>query len=227
MIDRTLNNLPISCITSNNIEAAEKLTSYLMELGHKNIGILTSTNLVSSVKERIQGYIQAHAANQVKMDQALQQSFIQSVIPNYYESIKSDQKKIMNFIQSQPQMTAIVAAEYNIAQLIKQACQQIDKNIPNELSICCFDYPANLFSKEDVAFTHIEQQQYEMGEAAVKQVLQQIQSPEKIIKKVLNGRLKLGISTTFISKKGINSCGKVTKLFTLSGVKLKEHKFSG
>lgn len=195
VIDRTLEGLPISSITTNNVESAEILTSYLFELGHKNIGLLTSSNIVSSVEERIQGYIKAHATNKVTMNNTLYKNFIQSVVPNSTTSIQDDIEKIALFINEHPFMTGIVASEYNIALLIQQACELLGKNIPEDISVVCFDHSVNYFNKNSFKFTHIEQPQYKIGCCCVNQLLHQINTPSIISKKVLEGELIIGTST--------------------------------
>lgn len=195
VIDRTMENLPISSITTNNTESAEILTSYLIDLGHKNIGLVTSTNIVSSVEERIQGYVQAHAANHVMMDLSLRRSFIESVTPDSDATIQEDIDKIAAFIKEQPSMTGIVATEYNIALLIKQACEQIGKRMPEDLSIVCFDHPDNYFDQTAFRFTHINQQQYTLGKECITQMLHLINNPASIAKVNLIGELVVGDST--------------------------------
>lgn len=195
VIDRTLGDLPISSITTNNTESAEKLTSYVIHQGHQHIGLVTCSNIVSTVEERIQGYIQAHAANHVTMDHALRRSFVESVIPGTDVTVQEDIHKIAAFIKEHPNMTGIVATEYNIALLIKQAAEQIEKKVPDDLSIVCFDHTANYFDQTAFRFTHIYQQQYTLGTECVQQLLQLIKAPSSIIKKNITGELIVGDST--------------------------------
>lgn len=195
IIDRTLEGLPISSITTNNKESAEKLTSYLISLGHKNIGLITSTNLVSTVEERIQGYTQAHAVHQIKMNYSLRKHFVGSVTPASDVTVEEDIQKIATFIKEHPNMTGIVATEYNIALLTKQACEIVGKKVPNDISIVCFDHPDNYFDRTSFYFTHIDQKQYKLGSYCIQQLLQQIQSPTSVVKETLSGKLIIGNST--------------------------------
>lgn len=195
MIDRTVSNLPISSITTNNVEAAKQLTSYLIGLGHKRIGMLTSSNIVSSTEERIQGFMEAHAANKAAMDKSLIQSNVESVTPNSSAAIEEDIRRIADFIRSRPDMTALVAAEYNIALLIRQACEQIGKKIPQDLSVVCFDHPSTYFDKNAFVFTHIKQKQYQIGKKSVELLLEQISDAESIKKIVLEAELVTGSSS--------------------------------
>ena len=195
ILDRTLEGIPISSITTNNRDAMEQLTSYLISTGHRNIGMITSTLVVSSIEERIQGYIHSHASHQIKMNHDLKQHFIRSVIPNSSASIEKDIQEIISFIQANSEITALIASEYNIALLIKQACEQIGKKIPEDISIACFDHPDHFFDKQAFQFTHINQNQYELGKESLNQILEQIKNPSSISKKNLPGELKIGQST--------------------------------
>ncbi|WP_152396618.1 GntR family transcriptional regulator [Paenibacillus guangzhouensis] len=195
VIDRTLENLPISSITTNNTESAEILTSHLIDLGHKHIGIVTSSNIVSTVEERIQGYVQAHAANHVSMDPSLRYSFVESVIPGSDVHFQEDIDKIASFIEEHPAMTGIVATEYSIALLIRQACDQIGKRVPEDLSVVCFDHPDNYYNQAGFRFTHIQQPQHRLGEECITQIMQLINNPASVAKVNLVGELVVGYST--------------------------------
>lgn len=195
VIDRTLDNLPISSITTDNRASANLLTSYLIELGHQHIGILSSSNVVSSANDRLQGYIQAHAALQVTMDDSLNQNIIESVIPDSLVPISQDIEAIIGFIKDHPKMTAIIATEYNIAVLARKACYLLGKKVPEDLSIACFDHPDNHFDDLAFTYTHIKQQQEKMGRACVNVLLEQIDQPENVTKTLISGELVIGDST--------------------------------
>ena len=195
ILDRALDGIPISSVTTDNKEAMEQLTSHLISIGHRHIGMVTSSLVVSSIEARIQGYIQSHASLQIKMNPDLTQHFISSVIPSSNISPETDVQEIVTFIQNNPEMTALIASEYNIALLIKQACEQIGKKVPEDISIACFDHPDDFFNKQAFRFTHINQNQYELGKEGLTQILDQINTPSSVSKKTLSGQLKIGDST--------------------------------
>ena len=58
IVDRALEGIPISSVSTDNKEANEKLTAHLIERGHRHIGLITSSLVVSSIEERIGGYVQ-------------------------------------------------------------------------------------------------------------------------------------------------------------------------
>lgn len=196
VIDRTLENLPISAVTTDNINSSSYLTDYLVSLGHENVGMITSTNLVSSVNDRIQGYIQAHASNKLVLDESNINRLVQSVIPNNITSPKEDIEKISDFLRKHPHLTAIIASEFNIAVLIEQACQSNGLRVPEDISIACFDHPEHYFESSVPRFTHIKQKQFEMGQQSLDLLIKHIQGDSEVHKSLITGELVLGKSTS-------------------------------
>lgn len=96
------------------------------------------------------------------------------------------------------EITALVATEYNIALLIKQACNKLGKSIPADLSVVCFDHPDNFFDTSAFQFTHIKQAQYEIGVKAVDMLLNQVLKPDTINKETLPPMLIEGDSVKML-----------------------------
>ncbi|PZG35584.1 GntR family transcriptional regulator [Listeria ivanovii] len=185
VIDRTLEGLPISSISSDNTEAGRIITEKLFELGHKHIGMITSTSPVSTLDSRVNGFIRGHASFHTAFHSDYVFREIESVMPNSTVSIQTDINKIALFLETHPEITALVATEYNIALLIKQACIKLNKRIPEDLSVVCFDHPDNFFDASAFRFTHIKQAQYKIGVKAVDMLLKQINQPDAFKKEML------------------------------------------
>lgn len=84
-------------------------------------------------------------------------------------------------------MTAILSTEYNIALLAKSAVELLEKSIPTDFSIVCFDHPPiNIFDINAFTFTHIQQDQMSIGNGAVQLLLDKIANPA-LIKKISLG----------------------------------------
>lgn len=194
VLDRSLETLPVSSISSDNVHAAQKLTSHLLSQGHKHIAMITSKSEVSTVANRMTGFVLAHASYHYTYNPAYVFQDVESVIPDSDRPIQSDIEKIKTFLLAHPEITAVVASEYNIALLIKQACHQLGKRFPAELSIACFDHPDNFFDQEAFRFTHIRQRQYDMGMNALEMLLEQIENPSDVHKELLDFDLVEGDS---------------------------------
>lgn len=54
-VDRNIPGINRDVIQSENFDASYKATKYLMDMGHRKIGIIATSNF-STVQERIKGY---------------------------------------------------------------------------------------------------------------------------------------------------------------------------
>lgn len=200
VIDRVLEGLPVNSVTVNNEQTARTLTNYLFSNGHRNIGFISSSTRISTVQEREKGFINAHAMNGLSLNSDYIQHFITSDSENTESEKKSDIKKIKTFLQASPNLTAILATEYDTALLVGEACRQLGLNIPNDLSLVCYDHPMGDFLKKPFVVTHIEQNQYEIGQESIRMLNSKIEENSKIEKFVTKGILVQGDSVKDISE---------------------------
>ncbi|EPI01522.1 MULTISPECIES: GntR family transcriptional regulator [unclassified Enterococcus] len=200
VIDRLMDNLPICSVQTDSFSAAKELTNYLFAKNHQKIGLITSDSSVSTIDERVDGFLSAHIdANQaVSQKQIL--STIDSVVPGSERKITEDIELIKTFLEENPDITALFTTEYNIALLTKSAIEQQGKSVPNDYSIVCFDHPTiNIFDLNAFVFTHIEQNQTAIGEHAVNLLFEKISNPRLIEKINLGYQLIEGDSVTLTS----------------------------
>lgn len=187
VIDRQMANLPICSVQTDNFNATKELTKYLFKKGHKKIGLVTSDSQVTTIDERVNGFLSSHIDEGIVVNQTQILSTIDSVVPNSTRDISEDIQAISEFIQRNKDMTAILSTEYNIALLAKSAVELLEKSIPNDFSIVCFDHPPiNIFDINAFTFTHIQQDQMSIGNGAVQLLLDKIANPA-LIKKISLG----------------------------------------
>lgn len=195
VIDRLMANLPICSVQTDSFSAAKELTSYLFAKGHEKLGLITSDSSVSTIDERVNGFLAAHVDENRAVSQNQILSMIDSVVPNSSRSIEDDVKLIVSFLEENTQITALFTTEYNIALLAKSAIEKIGKRVPQDYSVVCFDHPTvNIFDLNAFVFTHIKQNQTAIGQKAVEVLLQKIADPEAIEKINLGYRLIEGDS---------------------------------
>lgn len=77
---------------------------------------------------------------------------------------------IKNHLKKHPEMTALFAIEHNIAVLAKRAADQLGLRVPEDLSILCFDAHDNNLSGWE--FTHLRQNEREMGRLAMNRLVE-------------------------------------------------------
>ncbi|REE86403.1 DNA-binding LacI/PurR family transcriptional regulator [Paenibacillus taihuensis] len=202
LIDRHLKGISAGSISTDNAKAAAQGTNYLFELGHKSIAFLTPPPMdTTAIEERIEGFIQAHAEKGVMVDRELWIEDILSVLPqgNAEENRVRDVEKIAEHLRKHPQITAIFATEYNIAQLAQRAANELGLRVPEDLSIICFDSP-----EINGAFplTHMKQNQFDMGRTAFENVLKLRAGETLPNKTLLDATLMLGMSTGPMKPRG-------------------------
>ncbi|WP_336784987.1 GntR family transcriptional regulator [Paenibacillus sp. MMO-177] len=171
LVDRHLKGISASSIATDNVGAAKDGTNHLFELGHKSIAFLTPPPVdTTAIEERIEGFIQAHAEKGIVVDREIWVENITSTLPkhNTEENKKEDIQKLISHLNKHPQITALFATEFNIGQIAYQAVQQMGKSVPKDYSIICFDCPE---TNGRYPFTHLSQNQHEMGRVAFENVL--------------------------------------------------------
>lgn len=201
VIDRRLKGIPAPFVGSDNIDAAKKATDYLLKLGHKDICFISPppTN-TSAIEERVDGFVKSHAANGIAIDETIWITDIICTMPgkNTIENIKADIERIKKHIKSNPQITCFFAVEYNIAVLVNEAIKELGMNVPNDISIVCFDGPGSF--TEEYFFTHIRQREELMGAAAFKLIQNQIEGISSDAKEIfMDTDLIIGTSTKDIN----------------------------
>ncbi|NQX62253.1 GntR family transcriptional regulator [Paenibacillus qinlingensis] len=197
LVDRHLKGVAAASISTDNISAARTGTDYLLDLGHKQICLLTPPPMdTTAIEDRIEGFVRAHAERGVLVDRSLWLDEIMSTLPNSFHQPNMDQdiEMIKAHLRSNPQITALFAIEYNIALLAKAAVEQMGLQIPGDISILCFDSPSTTLGS-GYRFTHMIQNEDEIGKLAVENVLK-LKRGEKVSNKTtLDAKLIIGEST--------------------------------
>ncbi|MGG0824512.1 GntR family transcriptional regulator [Paenibacillus turicensis] len=171
LVDRYLKGISASSISSDNVQAAKVASNYLFNLGHTHIGLLTQPSInTTAIEERIEGFIEAHAENGIVADRGLWLENITSTMPNEFDpsSRERDIEMIQQHIQQHPEITALFAIEYTIAQYAYEAAQRLGLSVPEDISIICFDSPLR---NDAYQFTHVRQNQQAIGKQAIESVL--------------------------------------------------------
>lgn len=184
LIDRFIEKLPTCNVQINNQLAAERLVEHLFDYGHKHIGVITANRDITTNEERIKGAISAHLAHHVPLKQSQILTNLQPIDPKLQHSTEKDIDKIKNFLISEENLTAIFAGDYAIALLVKQAVEEMGKEVTKDFSVVCFDHPRmDRLDKHAYVFTHIKQNEEALGKNSVDLILEKIENP-KLIKKL-------------------------------------------
>lgn len=195
IIDRLLDGVPVSTITSDNVAGAREATEHLIGLGHRRIGLITSAGPVSTLDERRRGFLLANATASVDHDERNEFREVGSTQPFSDTPVEADLDALTTFVADRCDLTGFVVSEYNIALLLREACGRLGLEIPRHRSVVCFDHPDLFFDRTAFRFTHVRQDQDALGRRAVEQAVAQIADAGAIGKHVLPTTLVQGDST--------------------------------
>lgn len=197
LIDRYIKGIPACTVSINNSQAAAQLTNHVLARGHKQIMFMSPpVENTSAIQERMQGFTMAVSQRNLPDDCVYYLTNLYSTLPNafYGENIQRDQETLRAFFVDHPEVTGIVACEYNLAVLSAHVLEQLHRPLPAIYQVACFDSPYTTF--EQPQFTHIQQNEVAMGRAAVDLLLAQLQHETHTKHILIDFQLVQGYSTT-------------------------------
>lgn len=122
---------PYSFLDVNNKRAIERATNFLLDLGHRRIGLVNGLVRMDFAARRRAGYIAAIEAAGLTFDPALHQSADMDE-PHGYNAAKE-----MLALDNPP--TALIAASIIAALGIRRAVEECGLTVGKDVSIICFD----------------------------------------------------------------------------------------
>lgn len=169
LVNRTFDDFEGDAVFLDNFQGGYMAAMHLMELGHKRIGFVAGHVSSSSVRQRLNGYLQ--------------------VLKNYYLPQSDDDirmgdlkmetgyniaQTIIKDLRNQP--SAFILANDITALGFMQCCKENNIKIPEMISIVSFD---NIIysSLKDIELTTVSQQVQEMGEQAARLMLKKLDDP--------------------------------------------------
>jgi LacI family transcriptional regulator len=173
LADRTIPDLKIDFITTDNFEGAYTLTEYLIHKGHKRIAITLST-LFSTERERLRGYKQALTDNDIPVDESIILTDNSPFIEMRYHSYA---KKIL---VNKNNITAAFAGHDRIALQFYLAANELNIKIPDHISLVGYDD----LHFTTISLTTMHQPIYEMGMESMKLILARIRGEKKEQQKI-------------------------------------------
>ena len=131
VLDRRMPEADADIVRCDSEDGAYQLVSYLLELGHRRIAILTGPDGTSTADDRLAGYRRAmlNAGLEVMGDDVFRGSFTQD---SGYEMARQAMA-----LETRP--TAIFAANNFIAIGALKALQSLDLSVPEDVSLVGFD----------------------------------------------------------------------------------------
>jgi GntR family transcriptional regulator of arabinose operon len=198
LVDRYLKGIPASAVYTNNRVATQELTEFLLDKQHENIAFVSPPlENTSSLEERAQGFLAAFSQRGLSFNPNFLFTRLLSTLPGSFNhrGVQADADVLRQFFMENPQITAFVACEYNVALIVSKALKSLYPATNQNYTVACFDSPEDPF--EDPLFTHIKQDEYSMGQKAVDVLLAQIAGEKTPLHTIIDFKLVPSTQTTF------------------------------
>ncbi|MEG0847950.1 MAG: GntR family transcriptional regulator [Niameybacter sp.] len=195
-IDRYLTGIHAPFVGTDNVKATSDCVTQFAERGHKNVALITTCDCqATTLDERKQGYIEGMVNNSMMINKKHIYDQVDCIVPHQTnkDAISMNLEDIKRFLHNNPEVTGVVATEYYIGNLVKMAAHQLGKRVPTDLEIVCFDAPREYLDQYE--FTHIRQNEYQMGFESVSLLHKLIKGEQIQDKILLDTTLMLGYST--------------------------------
>jgi LacI family transcriptional regulator len=157
----------VTCVVTDNFDAAYKATQYLIGLGHQRVAVISGRTVHSTIIDRVEGYRKAmHEAN----------------LPIREEYVSPGDSRIqsgydcgLGLLKSAQPPTAIFTLNNRMTLGILSALRELKIPCPERLSVLSFD-DSDWAAAFNPSLTAIRQPTYEMGKCAMELLLQSIKS---------------------------------------------------
>ncbi|HVU09948.1 MAG TPA: LacI family DNA-binding transcriptional regulator [Phototrophicaceae bacterium] len=175
LVDRGMPGFAVSQVLSNNEQGAYDATAYLLDLGHRYIGVIDSGTGTAKLAaepghERMKGIQRAMRERGIALDNSL-------VIFDQFENIEMGYHGTLRLLTEHPHISAIFALTDAIAVGVLRAASELGWRVPHDLSVSGFD-DLILASHVIPRLTTVAQPVQALGEKATELLLRQIHDPE-------------------------------------------------
>jgi DNA-binding LacI/PurR family transcriptional regulator len=177
LVDRYLQGIAACSVYTDNRAAALELTGHLLDNGHQQLAFVSPPpKNTSSIEDRLEGF--RTAFSQRGLGPAGQHLLpdLSSTLPDASAPrwLETDRDAICAFAKTKTMVTGYVACEYNVALMLRDVLRELGRE--NDATIVCFDSPGGLLAEPP--FTHIKQDEREMGHRAVDLLMAQLRGEQ-------------------------------------------------
>jgi LacI family transcriptional regulator len=165
LVDRFVDGFSTDAVLVENIESTAKAIEYLLDVGFSRIGFIAGDPLMTSSKERLEGYLKAHE----RRNAILWKDYIMFCENNVESSILA-MKKLYD-LPKKPE--CIFTANYKLFVGAVRFIQSL-KTEGLSLALASFDDPADLIHVPSGCIVSIAQPMQQIGEKAAELLLRRI-----------------------------------------------------
>jgi LacI family transcriptional regulator len=205
-LDRVDENIPLDCVSVNNIDASQMCVRHLIQQGHRRIAIITGSPTLQPSRERLQGYLAALKEAKINVESELIKE------GDFHQTSGYRLGKELLLVHRRP--TAVFVSNGMMTIGFIHALNEVRLRSPEDIAVASFDdLPlAEAFRPQ---ITVVSQPAYQIGHDGAQLLIDRLQrkiSSQDPVAIRLNPELKIRESTSFRLdlNEGHNSTGKST-----------------
>jgi LacI family transcriptional regulator len=195
LVDAYSNTESYDTVVSDNFQAAYQAVEYLIQQGHRHIGLVGSeANSYPSLKDRRNGYLRALKENEIT----------NTYIANFNINQSHGYEETIALLTKYPQITALFGINDECAVTAMNAAKDIGRSIPQELSIIGYD-DTYLAVNSAPTLSTMRVDTVAMGRAAVKLLSLRLENPD-------TARMTLTIHPTLVKRESVSERSEIKSL---------------
>jgi len=188
LIDRYFPGIETNFVAIDNYKAAYTAVQHFIDIGRKRIGMITYESSIFNLNERTRGYLSAMKENEIPF----QKNWLKELSAN---NTKQCIENAINELLVDPQpIDALLFSSNIFAGWGLKHINSLDIKVPDQLAIISFD-ESEALDLFYAPLTYIKQPLQEMGQAAIKILLQRIGKNIKLAQVSMEARLIVRDST--------------------------------
>ena len=169
--EKPIPDRPMSYVGFDNRDAAERMTRYLIGLGHKRIGLIAGPfSKVARVRHRLEGYRAALESAGLEFDPDL--------VTESHPDLLEGHQAMESLMRLQNRPTAVFAASDVLAIGAMKAARSLGLSVPADISIAGFD-DIDMASYQDPPLTTVKVPAYQIGQIAAQIATEPLGAPPK------------------------------------------------
>lgn len=186
LVDGYSNTESYDTVISDNFRAAYQVVKYLIEKGHRHIGLVGSDDsCFPSLKERRNGYLRALKENEIG----------DIYVANFNINKSHGFQETIALLKAYPQITALFCVNDDVGSAAIKAAQELGKRVPEDISIVGYD-DTYIAANTHPALTTMHVDTVAMGRAAVQLLSLRMENPEA-------ARITLTIHSTLMERQSV------------------------
>lgn len=171
-------------VEANNYQGGYDATTYLIEMGHRNIGLVTKhPGFLASLQDRIEGYRDAMSDHGLVVKRSMMLTDLEDHRSVYHEDRSKEHEaeviaELVGFLRKSAEMTAVICLNDLAAADLLRAARLAGRTVGRDLSIMGFDnigISANL----EPAISTVNCPTYEIGKAAAQTLIDGMEGAAK------------------------------------------------